>query len=164
MFIYFSIYCFLGYLLESTYISILKRKVVSSGLLKGPYIPLYGVGACLLAILSLLVKSSYLLCFFIGGLTMTFLELFTSYYIEYVFHTKCWDYSKHYLNYQGRICLLYFIIWCLLSLLFIQWIHPWIMKITMHTQLLFFISLIYYTFMIKDLIDRLVIQTKGLEI
>ena len=41
--VYFSIYCFLGYWLESIYCFVIRKKWISSGLLNGPFIPLYGL-------------------------------------------------------------------------------------------------------------------------
>ena len=80
--VYFSIYCFLGYWIESFYISLFKKRWFSSGLLKGPFIPLYGFGACLLILSQpFLIKLHPLFSSLLGGLLMTLLELLSSYYI-----------------------------------------------------------------------------------
>ena len=47
----FAIYTFLGFIMESVYISILNKKILFSGLLKGPCIPIYGFGALLICLL-----------------------------------------------------------------------------------------------------------------
>lgn len=44
----FAIYTFLGFIIESAYISILEKRIHFSGLLKGPFIPIYGFGALLI--------------------------------------------------------------------------------------------------------------------
>ena len=155
MIIYFAIYCFLGYLLESCYVSILQRKWISSGLLKGPFIPLYGLGALLLILLFPYLHTSYYLSFFVGGIAMTILEYFASVYIEKAFHTRCWDYSRHPCQLHGRISLFYFIIWCFLSLLFIQYIHPFFMSLNIMNDSVSLICLIYLGFILKAFIDRL---------
>lgn len=152
MIVYFSIYTFLGYLMESSYISLLQRHFISSGLFKGPFIPLYGIGACCLIVLSPYLTNPFLM-FFIGGISMTLLEYIASLYIEKVFHTQCWNYSHHYLHFQGRICLLYFIIWCILSYLFLSIIHPCVMSITPINDLTILLSLIYCAFLSKSFID-----------
>ena len=74
MIIYFSLYCLLGYFMESIYVSLFQRHWISSGLLKGPFIPLYGVGACLLIYFAPYLKSSIYLTIFVGGFMMTILE------------------------------------------------------------------------------------------
>lgn len=165
MIVYFSIYCFLGYVMESVYVSICQRHLISSGLLKGPFIPLYGFGACLLIMLTPYFKDSFWLVFLGGGMTMTLLEYLSSYYIEKVFETKCWDYSQHFCQFQGRICLFYFIIWCCLSDLFIVFIHPQISSLPIVNDTTCLISLIYLFFILKSLIDRFqFIKNNGLDI
>lgn len=54
--------------------------------------------------------------FFLGMLVGTVLEYFTSLIMEKAFHAVYWDYSKEFLNIQGRVCLKYSIFWGLLSL------------------------------------------------
>lgn len=164
--VYFSIYCFLGYWLESCYISIFQRKWISSGLLKGPFIPLYGIGACLL-----ILCCPYILLlhpffqFLISGMLLTLLELMASYYIEKLFHTRCWNYSHHFFHFQGRICLIYFMIWCILGSLFIHVIHPFIVSLQLVNDATCLISLIYISFTIKAYGDRLLHnQQKGIQI
>lgn len=153
MIIYFALYTFLGYLMESIYISCFKKRLVSSGLFQGPFIPLYGIGACILIKISPLIQHSYLLILIIGGISMTLLELITSYYIEKIYHTKCWDYSHLHFHFQGRICLLYFIIWCLLSLIFILYIHTFFQKIP-YNDINILISLIYILFLSKAIFQK----------
>lgn len=161
MIVYFSIYCFIGYCLESLYVSLLQRKWISSGLLKGPFIPLYGIGGCLLVILYPFLSTHPLISFFIGGLVVTSLELFASYFIECYFHTKCWDYKNHFLNFQGRICLLYFIIWCFLSYVVITFFQPYLFNKHIVNDMTYILSLIYIIFILRALIEK---QKKGLDI
>jgi uncharacterized membrane protein len=54
--------------------------------------------------------------FGLGLVVGTVLEYFTSLLMEKIFHAVYWDYSKEFLNVQGRICLKYAVIWGLLSL------------------------------------------------
>lgn len=154
MIVYFAIYSFLGYIMESCYISLLKRQWFSSGLLKGPYIPLYGIGSLIL-ILCMPYFYHPFVCFFIGGIFMTTLEFVSSLYIEKVFHKQCWDYSNHFLHYHGRICLLYFCIWCFLSYTFITYIHPLITLWIPYNDFTILLSLIFEMMMIKSLIEEL---------
>ena len=64
--VYFFIYAFIGWVLESTYKSILQKKVVNSGFLLGPFCPIYGFGA-LIMYLSLkdLTDNIFILFFFV---------------------------------------------------------------------------------------------------
>lgn len=154
MFISFTIYSFLGYIMESLYVSLLGRKWISSGLLKGPYIPLYGIGAITLIEIAPLLHNK-IICFFVGGMIMTLIEYLASFYIEKVFHKKCWDYSHLPFHYQGRICLFYFIIWCFLSIVLIHIIHPYILTIIPYNDLTLIFSLIFLTIVCKDFIEQI---------
>ena len=164
--VYFSIYCFLGYWLESLYISSFRKKWISSGLLNGPFIPLYGFSACLLiSFQHILINFHPFLASFLGGIIITLFELFSSYYIEKSFHTKCWDYSHHSFQYQGRICLIYFVLWCILSGLFLYHIHPFISSLKILNDASYLISLIYISFIIKAYGKRILIsQQNGIKI
>lgn len=160
MIVYFSIYCFLGYILESLYVSLLQKRWISSGLLKGPYIPLYGIGGCLLVLLEPILTIHPLISFFLGGTTMTLLELLSSFFIEHFFHTKCWDYSHHFCNFQGRICFLYFMMWCFLSYAVVYFIQPYLFHLKIVNDMNYILSLIYIIFILRDFIER----KKGLDI
>ena len=45
---YFIVYAFLGWVMESTYKTLGKRKPVNSGFLYGPFCPIYGFGAMIM--------------------------------------------------------------------------------------------------------------------
>lgn len=152
MFSYFCLYSFIGFLMESTYISLFKKKWIESGLLDGPYIPLYGVGACLLISFSSILSKSYLTSFIFGSILMTILEYCTSIYIEKVFHKKCWDYHHHHFHLHGRICLFYTVLWGILSVILIHFIIPALpFEPTILTELL---SLIIICIILKDTIKQ----------
>ena len=42
---FFFIYCFIGWIIESTYVSLHEKKFVNRGFMHGPFIPIYGFGA-----------------------------------------------------------------------------------------------------------------------
>lgn len=150
MITYFCIYSFLGYLMESIYISLIEKKWHSSGLLDGPYIPLYGFGSIILIILSSYIQHSFILTFIISSLLLTILEYLTSLYLEIVFHRHIWDYSHYPCNYHGRICLFYSILWGFLSLIFIYYIHPWLTSFISFNEATSFLSFIIIITILKD--------------
>lgn len=45
-------------------------------------------------------------------------------FLELVFKTKYWDYSKNKFNIQGRVCLLNSFYWGILGIVFMRVIHP----------------------------------------
>ena len=80
-----------------------------------PVISIYGIGGCIIVFsFSKLIKKPILL-YFVGLLSMTLLEYFSSVFCEFVLHQSYWDYSEEFLNFQGRICLSSSLAWGALS-------------------------------------------------
>lgn len=104
LFIMFIIYCFLGYCWEVFYCAIMEKRLENRGFCIGPWLPIYGTGA-ILDILILGNNDSYLQVFIICIIGSAFLEFFTSFILEKLFHATWWDYSNYPFNLQGRICL-----------------------------------------------------------
>lgn len=121
---YFILYSFLGWVLESVYKSILQKKLVNSGFLQGPFCPIYGLGAIAMIIFLGNLKGNIIITFILAFFILTLWEYIVAIYLEKVFKTKYWDYSKLKYNIQGRICLKNSIYWGILGVIFIEWIHP----------------------------------------
>lgn len=120
----FYIYCFLGWIFESTIVTIEEKRFVNRGFLKGPMIPIYGTGATVILLFCLPIKdNSILLIFFIGMISATILEYVTGYLMEKAFKIKYWDYSKVKFNIKGRVCLRSSIFWGILSVLLTLFIN-----------------------------------------
>ena len=115
----FFIYSFAGVIVEMIYCwTIEYRGVIESrlGLLYLPFNLLYGAGGVVISLVLIPVFDDPIAVFFLGMLVGTVLEYFTSLIMEKAFHAVYWDYSKEFLNIQGRVCLKYSIFWGLLSL------------------------------------------------
>ena len=127
--VYFVIYSFLGWGLESIVRTICERKIINTGFLIGPFCPIYGFGAIIMILFLDKFKNNMLLLFFISIVALTLWEYIVGVLLEKLFHTKYWDYSDHKFNYKGRICLTNSIAWGILGVLFINYIHPFIIQI-----------------------------------
>ena len=105
LFLLFLMYSFTGWAIEVIGKLIEKGKFVNRGFLVGPYCPIYGVG-CLSMILLLngYINDPFTL-FIMSILLFSFLEYFTSYFMEKIFKIRWWDYSRRKFNINGRICL-----------------------------------------------------------
>ena len=125
---YLIVYSFLGWIVESLYISILKKKLVNSGFLHGPFCPIYGIGALIMFLFLKGYKENPILIFFLAFVVLTIWEYAVGVFLEKVFKTKYWDYSNNKYNFQGRICLLNSFFWGVLGIVFIYFIHPFIQK------------------------------------
>lgn len=123
---YFIIYSVLGWIMESIYRSICEKKVINTGFLKGPFCPIYGIGAVIMILFLQSCKSNIFLLFIISMIVLTIWEYIVAIILEKTFHIKYWDYSNNKFNFQGRICLLNSIYWGILGVVFIHFIHPFI--------------------------------------
>ncbi|MDE5747378.1 MAG: putative ABC transporter permease, partial [Acetatifactor sp.] len=45
---FFYFYCFLGWCIESAYVSLHNKKLVNRGFMRGPFLPLYGSGGIMM--------------------------------------------------------------------------------------------------------------------
>lgn len=123
---YFIIYSFMGWVIESTYKSILQKQFVNSGFLHGPFCPIYGIGALIMFLFLQDYKENSVLIFCLGFVVLSIWEYFVGVFLEKVFKTKYWDYSNYKYNLQGRVCLLNSIFWGLLGIIFINFVHPFV--------------------------------------
>lgn len=143
--LYFFIYSFLGWAVESTGCSIASKRIINRGFLNGPICPVYGFGAVL--VISLLGRFNNIIIIFLLGMTLTtILEYFTGFILETLFHAKWWDYSDRKFNIKGRVCLKNAIYFGIMSVLIIKFIHPFIKH---------FVSVIPY----KILLSMVIITT-----
>ncbi|MBG6056501.1 hypothetical protein IWX81_002939 [Salinibacterium sp. CAN_S4] len=94
------------------------RGVVESrlGLLFVPFNLLYGTGGVIISLVLIPVFDNPFAVFALGMVVGTALEYVTRLVMEKAFHAVYWDYSKEFLNVQGRICLKYALMWGVLSL------------------------------------------------
>ncbi len=105
MFLLFMLYSFIGWLMEVTLVSVKAKKLTARGFLIGPYCPIYGTGALLITLFLSKYENDIMVLFFMSCIFGAFLEYFTSYIMEKIFHTRWWDYSDHKYNINGRISL-----------------------------------------------------------
>lgn len=124
LFVYFTIYSFIGWFCEVVFCSFLSKRIVNRGFLAGPVCPVYGFGA--LFIIWLLEPVAFSLPFvFITGMAITsIIEYTTGWLLETFFGTRWWDYSNKRFNLQGRVCLENCICFGMMGVLLIEVIHP----------------------------------------
>lgn len=100
------------------------------GMVYGPFIPVYGGGACFLtAVLYKLYKLSDTLIFVISAVVGAGFEYFCSWFQETIFGTVSWDYSNTAFNLDGRTNLMYALIWGFLGLVWVRYLYPWASKL-----------------------------------
>ena len=120
---FFYIYSFVGWIWESSYCSIKGRHPVNRGFLKGPMIPIYGSGACVMLMAAAPFKDNLILTFVSGSIIASALEYATGAAMEAIFKVRYWDYSKQPLNLNGHLCLGASIGWGFATILITRLIH-----------------------------------------
>ena len=161
---YFVIYSFLGWILESIVRTICERKIINTGFLIGPFCPIYGFGAIIMILFLNGFKNNIFLLFFISIILLTSWEYIVGVLLETLFHTKYWNYSDHKFNYKGRICLTNSIAWGVLGVLFINYIHPFMIQILGYVDFIY-IAIIATIIAVILLIDAIisVIKVKNIK-
>lgn len=104
---------------------------IRQGLIYGPFIPVYGIGAVMYYfIVSKVkdVKKVFVCSMVLGGA----IEYFCSYFQELCFGTVSWDYSNMFLNIGGRTSLLFCFCWGILGVLFVKFVLPLLQKIDIY--------------------------------
>ncbi|KEZ91190.1 putative ABC transporter permease [Lacrimispora celerecrescens] len=149
--LFFFIYCFIGWIIESTYVSVRSLHFVNRGFLRLPLLPLYGSGAIIMLWLSLPVQGNLFLVFLFGMLGASALEYVTGYAMERLFKMKYWDYSNNPFNLNGYVCLTNSIAWGFLTLLLTEVIHrplEWLvlrLNVTVCIILVIIVGIIFVT-------------------
>ena len=101
--VFFS-FSLIGWLYEVGLYVIAEGMLVNRGMLHGPWLPIYGGGVSLIAVLLYRFRKNPAL----EALTIVVLcgivEYVTSYAMELAFGIRWWDYTGYFLNLNGRIC------------------------------------------------------------
>ena len=121
--LFFIFYCFAGWCIETTFVSVRKHQFVNRGFLNGPVIPIYGSGAIAILFVTLPVRNHLVAVFLLGMLAATVLEYITGAVMEAIFKVRYWDYSNNPLNLNGYICLGTSLAWGVLSVVLVRWLH-----------------------------------------
>ncbi|MGN0464827.1 MAG: hypothetical protein ACI4F9_00585 [Lachnospiraceae bacterium] len=126
--LFFYIYCFLGWCVESSIVSYRQKRWVNRGYLTLPMLPIYGSGAIVVLFVSLPVRNSIILVYLFGMIAATALEYITGWMMESILKVKYWDYTGKFGNIKGRICLESSLFWGVLSIFMTYVIHDPIEK------------------------------------
>lgn len=161
----FLLYSILGFLLE-TIRSFLVNSKFTSGILYGPWTPIYGIGIVIVILISnYLFAHLHLsrwietfITFVIITLILTLLEWIGGILIEKIFHTVFWDYSKEAFSIGKYISLSKSLMWGVGSIIFIYVLKPLLEGLIKHIPIP--VTVILTLLMIFDLILTFVNKSK----
>lgn len=92
-----------GWLWEVLYASVDTGQFINRGVLHGPWLPIYGSGACLILLLLYRLRTRPALEFFAAMALCGVLEYATGLYLELAHGQRWWDYVGYFLNLHGRV-------------------------------------------------------------
>lgn len=151
----FFFLAFVGWLWEVALFLVTDHALINRGVYRGPYLPIYGAGGVLLCFLLCRLKSHPVLVFLCSMAICSGLEYFTSFFLEKLWGIRWWDYSGHFLNIHGRICLAGAVLFglggtflvCLFLSLYEQWYHKlsqgWRLALTLILLTVFILDATY---------------------
>lgn len=130
--IFFLIYGFAGFILESSFRSITNKNLtIRGGFLTNYFCPLYGFCGIIIIQIFTVCDISFANRFtalFTATLSsiiaVTFLEYVTGFTFDRFLHLKMWDYSQNQFNLHSYVCLEFSLIWGIVAILLSSFIHP----------------------------------------
>lgn len=123
--VYETILTFFMYLIKDGSIVIVSR----SGLLYGPFNPIYGIGAALMIYFLARKEYKWWQIILYGTLIGGAFEVLMGFGQEIFTGTSSWDYSGHFLNIGGKTSLYIMTIWGLICYVLVKLIYPLFNKI-----------------------------------
>ena len=126
--LYFFIFAFLGWCMETIYAFALSGQFIKRGFLYGPLCPIYGFGALILLIFLGQYKNNKFKLFTYAAIICSLFEYLVSYVLEVLFHSYWWDYTNDFLNLNGRISIFYSFAWGIIAIIFVGYIYPFLNK------------------------------------
>lgn len=156
-FFIFFIYAMIGWIIESTFVSIKSKKFINRGFLIGPYCPIYGYGALAITLYLEQYKNNIITVFILCVVICAILEYITSYIMEVLFKTRWWDYSTKKFNLNGRICGENAILFGLGGIIVIYFINPFLITLLnkIPKNILLILSIISFIIFLTDTIVSL---------
>ena len=127
----FIIYSILGYILEASF-SFITKGTFKSGIMIGPWTPIYGIGVIIILSLSKFIfKNLHLskiyeiiITLILITVILTILEYLGGISIEKLFHKSLWDYSNQSFHIGKYISLTASLTWAIGSIIIIYIIEP----------------------------------------
>ncbi len=112
-----------------------EHKWLNPGFCAGPYLPIYGVGLCLMYLIASLERYSTVenpfwnkvLLFALMAVCMTVIEYIAGVWMLKIIKVRLWDYSGEWGNIGGIICPKFSFFWAVLGAIYYFLIHPHIL-------------------------------------
>ena len=125
----FLLFSFFGWLLETVYAAIRRKRFVNRGFLNGPVCLIYGVATVLMAFFLRDLRDNWLFLF-LGCAGIAFqVELIGGMILEKFGTGKWWDYSGRRGNLGGYVCIGSTAVWGVLGTVCMKWLIPLLLRV-----------------------------------
>lgn len=124
--IYYFICSVIGWILEMIYGLMVFGHFVDRGFLYGPMCPIYGCGAVTMVLITEGLRKKELNVtwkFLIIMLVFSTIEYISSWLLEVIFGLRWWDYTNEFLNINGRVCLIFSLMFGFMGIIFTEFIY-----------------------------------------
>lgn len=121
---FFIVYAVAGWVFETAYAAIKKKRFINRGILNGPVCVVYGFGAVLISGSLSELRGNYFFLFLGCAILSTLIEWFTGHILERLSGERWWDYSKMRYNIDGYVSLQISAFWGVLGVLAIEFVNP----------------------------------------
>lgn len=158
----FFIGAFVGFVYEVIFYFLTEHRLDNAGILYGPWLPIYGIGACLICLCSKKEQNPFLL--FLKIILITgLLEYIIGFIDLYVFHKRLWDYRGLFLNIQGFVCLRSVLTFALGGLVLVYGIEPKLNKLCQNKRyqkiILHILCILVFLFIVDIIISNVLDRT-----
>ena len=108
--LFFFIFSIAGWIWEVLLFLFKYGTLINRGCFYGPWLPIYGTGCTLIALLMYIpsfrkMTKNPIITFFFIMILCTIIEYFVSWFTDTTIGVVYWDYTRNFLNLNGRICL-----------------------------------------------------------
>lgn len=129
----FVVCSILGLLIETIYHFIVVNPghyENRTGMLYGPFSPIYGFGAVLMTIaLNRFHRASVIVVFLVSAIIGGAFEYLVSWFLQFAFGIVAWDYSGTFLSIDGRTNGMFMAMWGILGCIWVKLLLPRILKL-----------------------------------
>ncbi|MBQ7942687.1 MAG: putative ABC transporter permease [Lachnospiraceae bacterium] len=101
----FFVTSFIGWIWEVLLYLFWMGEFINRGVYHGPYLPIYGFACVGMCLWLKKYRGRWLASFLIALVFCTILEYISSWYLEWMWGCRWWDYTEYFCNINGRVCL-----------------------------------------------------------
>lgn len=123
----FFVYSFLGWMLETVYAAMRRKRFENRGLVNLPFCVTYGIASATVTVFCGELHGFWL--FAAGVILSTLIEWTAGHLTEIVYHERWWDYSNVKGNLDGYISLPSSVLWGALCVIVKEWGNPFLLTL-----------------------------------